>query len=153
MTDWAAWLEATGPATALRDGPYVYPLVALAHVLGIALLVGAVAVLDLRLIGVWRHLPLHAVAGPARAVAAAGVALALPSGVALLSARATDYLDNPFLAAKLVFVALALVNLALLHRSAAWRNGTGGRRLAAAGATSLVCWLGAVAAGRFIAYW
>jgi hypothetical protein len=154
IADWAAWLEATEPARALRDGVLLYPLVSLVHVLGIGLLLGTVVVMDLRLLGVWRTLALPVVVGPARTVAATGIAIALPSGAALLAARATDYVTNPFVAAKFIAILLALVNVCALHRSAAWRRRDGGSaRLALGGGISLACWLSAVASGRLIAYW
>jgi hypothetical protein len=149
----AAWLEATGPARALRESVVLYPAVSLIHVLGIGLLIGGVTVLDLRLMGAWRQVSLAALAGPARTVAAVGIAIALPSGAALLAARATDYAANPFLVAKLAAILLALANLAILHRSLAWQGRVAGPRLVIGGAVSLACWLAAVSAGRLIAYW
>ena len=157
MADVAAWLEASLLSRTLRSGPWLYPLVNLAHVLGIALLVGAIAVLDLRLVGFWPGLPIAALARATVPVAGAGLALALATGPALLVVRATEYVANPFLWAKFGAVAVGIANLAALHGSAAWRGGggtgPGRRRLALAGGVSLAAWFIAVSAGRMIAYW
>jgi len=154
LADLAVWLEASLVARALKSGPWIYPLANLAHLLGVALLFGAAAALDLRLLGFWPGTPLPALARATVPVAGAGLALALLTGPALLAVRATEYVENPFLWMKLGAVALGLANLAALHRSAAWRGGAGsGRRLALAGAASLAAWLSAVSAGRMIAYW
>ena len=156
MADVAVWLEASLVARALKVGPWVYPLVNLAHLLGVALLFGAIAALDLRLVGVWPDTPVPALARATVPVAGAGLALAVLTGPALLTVRATEYVENPFLWMKFGAVALGLANLAALHRSAAWRGGAavgGERRLAVAGAVSLAAWLSAVSAGRMIAYW
>lgn len=155
MADVAVWLEASLVARALKSGPWVYPLVNLAHLLGVALLLGAIAALDLRLMGLWQNPPVPALARVTVPVAGAGLALALLTGPALLTVRATEYVENPFLWTKFGAVALGLANLAALRRSAAWRSGAagGGRRLAVAGAVSLAAWLSAVSAGRMIAYW
>ncbi|GAA0568609.1 hypothetical protein GCM10009416_03460 [Craurococcus roseus] len=153
MADVAVWLEASLLARALKSGPWVYPLVNLAHLLGVALLLGAIAALDLRLVGLWPGTPVPALARATVPVAGAGLALALLTGPALLTVRATEYVENPFLWMKFGAVALGLANLAALHRSAAWRSGGRGRRLAVAGAVSLAAWLSAVSAGRMIAYW
>jgi hypothetical protein len=159
LADAAAWLEASLLARFLRSGPWLYPLVNLAHLLGIALLVGAIAALDLRLVGLWPGVPVVALARATVPVAAAGLALALSTGPALLAVKATEYVGNPFLWAKFGAVAIGLANLAALHGSAAWRDvGEGGggrvrRRLALAGAVSLAAWVAAVSAGRMIAYW
>lgn len=137
----------------LRGAEWLYPVVNLMHVLGIALLFGAVTLLDLRLIGVWRSIPRDLLSRPAVPVAAAGFMLAVTSGVGLLSVKAVEYVGNPFLLAKFGAIALAGGNALLLHRSAAWRSGGDHRRLAWAGGASLACWLGAVTAGRMIAYY
>lgn len=121
MPDLAVWLEASMVARALKAGPWVYPLANLAHLLGIALLFGAIAALDLRLLGVWPEAPLAALARVTVPVAGMGLALALLTGPALLTVRATEYVENPFLWVKLGAVAVGLANLAALHRSAAWR--------------------------------
>lgn len=158
MADIAAWLEASLVARLLKSGPWVYPLVNLAHLLGVALLLGAIAVLDLRLLGRWPDTPVAALARGAVPVAGAGLALALATGPALLTVRATEYAANPFLWAKFGAAAVGVANLAALHGSAAWRGGDAGnprirRRLAVAGALSLAAWFAAVSAGRMIAYW
>ena len=154
----AAWLEASLLARTLRGGVWLYPLVNLAHLLGIALLFGAVSVLDLRLVGLWRRVPLGGLAEATIPVAVAGFVLAVLSGAAMVTVQARDYAANPFLWAKFGAVALAGLNALLLHRSRAWAEaggaqGAGSRRLALAGLASLACWLAAVAAGRMIAYW
>lgn len=152
----AAWLQASTLARVLRGGVWLYPLVNVAHVLGVALLFGAVSVLDLRLLGLWRQVPLPTLARPTLAVAAAGFAVSAASGVLLLVAQAAEYVANPVLYAKFAAIGLAGLNAALLHRAPAWRapdGDDGRRRLARAGLVSLACWLAALAAGRLIAYW
>ena len=59
IEDWAAALEATALATGLRNSVWSYPLVNAAHILGVALLVGSIVPLDLRLLGAWRSAPLE----------------------------------------------------------------------------------------------
>ncbi|WP_407518581.1 DUF2214 domain-containing protein [Methylobacterium oryzisoli] len=153
MGEAAAWLQATALAQTLRASAWIYPLVNLAHVVGIALLFGAITALDLRLLGLWRGLPLETVARPLVPVAGAGLGLALATGPLLLIVQAVDYAANPLLYVKFAAIAVGLVNIGLLHRWAAWRTGAGGTRLRAAGLVSLASWLGAIAAGRLIAYW
>jgi hypothetical protein len=121
--------------------------------LGIALLVGAIVVLDLRLLGAWRSAPVAALARPTVAVAAAGLAIALLSGVALLCVQATEYAANPFLYIKFAAILVGLLNLALLRRAGDWTQNRFARRRAVAGALSLAAWLTALTAGRLIAYW
>jgi hypothetical protein len=155
------WLEASPLGHVMRDsGIWTYPVVNLFHIIGIAGLFGAICVLDLRLLGVWRSIPLGMISRPAVNVAGTGAGLAILSGVMLLATKASEYATNPFLLPKLVFIGLALLNLAILHVTPSWRAHRGRdltqpeyKRLAVFGATSLVFWLGAITMGRLIGYW
>lgn len=153
MQAFAAALESSAPAWLIGETEWLYPLVNTAHVLGIALLFGAIVVLDLRLLGAWRTVPVSLLAGPTVRVAGAGTGLALLSGGALFAAQATDYVDNPMFYLKLGAVAAGLVNVLLLHRSDALGRSDPTRAAAVGAAVSLVCWLTAITAGRWIAYW
>jgi hypothetical protein len=161
LYDVMAWLEESALGLAMREtGVWTYAIVNLTHIFGIALLFGAIFVLDLRLMGVWRGLSLADLAKPAVAVARGGFAVAAVTGIGLLATKTTEYYGNPFLVIKFGAIGLGLVNLILLHRLPAWRARANAQmaaqdrnRLALAGAVSLVCWVGAVSAGRMIAYW
>ena len=60
-----AWLEGSSLGHAMRNaGVWTYGLVNLAHILGISSLFGSVLVLDLRLLGAWRRVPLELIARP-----------------------------------------------------------------------------------------
>ena len=101
MHDLLSLAEASALGHLMREsGAWTYPVVNLAHILGIATLFGSVLVLDLRLLGFWRHIPLAAICDTAAPVAAFGFGLALVTGAGLLSTNATEYAGNPFLAVK-----------------------------------------------------
>jgi hypothetical protein len=156
-----AWLESSMLGHAMRNsGVWTYGLVNLGHILGVASLFGSVLVLDLRLLGVWRTVPLSSIAGPAVPVATTGFVVAAITGVALLATKATEYAGNPFLLIKLPAIVLGVVNVGVLTSRHAWksmgrRELTSGERreLRVAGAVSLVSWLTAIGAGRMIGYW
>lgn len=156
-----AWLQASALGHVMREsGPWAYPIVNLAHVLGVALLFGAVVILDLRLLGVWRRTPLAALSDAAVPVATFGFLLAASSGSGLLATKATEYADNPFLYIKLGAIGFGLLNVTALNLLPAWHarriralSPRETRQLAWVGGTSLACWLTAIAAGRMIAYW
>ena len=161
MHDVLAWLQASGLGMFMRDsGPWTYAVVNLIHILGVATLFGAVLILDLRLLGVWRRAPLPAIATAAAPVAMAGFALAAASGLCLLATNALEYEKNPFLLVKFAAIGLGLLNAVALRRTAAWRahatrnlSRSEARRLALMGGVSLASWLTAVTAGRMIGYW
>ncbi len=156
-----AGLEASPLGHFMRDtGVWTYAIVNLVHIIGIAGLFGAICVLDLRLLGVWRSIPLGMISRPAVNVAGTGVAVAVLSGILLLATKASEYATNPYLLPKFAFIALALLNLAILHLTPSWRAHRGRdltqpeyQRLRLFGATSLIFWLGAMTMGRLIGYW
>lgn len=161
MSSVAAWLQASALGHFMREsGLWTYAIVNLAHVLGIATLFGSILVLDLRLIGLGRRVPLAAVSSAVVPVATTGFLLAAITGLGLLATKATEYVGNPFLLIKFPAIALGLVNVAVFKRSRAWKahddrelSAEEHRRLAVMGGVSLLCWLTAITAGRMIAYW
>ena len=138
----------------LQESGWLYAGVNTLHVFAIALLVGAIVVLDLRLLGVWRSVPVATLARPAVAVSSFGLVLAILSGAALLSVQATEYVPNPFLYVKFAAILVGLVNVAFLRRAKwGWTDPRHTSRQAWAGLLSLLAWLTALSAGRLIAYW
>jgi hypothetical protein len=131
-------------------------LVNAAHILGLALLIGAIATLDLRVLGAFARQELAVLGPPLRRVAGAGLALAAATGFLLFSTRPLAYAENPAFLAKLGLVGVALLNIGLLHASGAWRrtaaSGTPSAAVRVSAGVSLLCWVGAVLAGRWIGF-
>lgn len=156
MTDALAWLAATPVAAALKTSGTLYLVVNAAHILAIGLIVGAILPLDLRLIGVIRAVPLAAIGPLLSRTAALGVALAVLTGLCLLSVRPQEYAGNPAFLAKVGLAALGIVNAAVLHLRGDWRaafaTGAVTSVLRLQALLSLAIWLGAVLAGRWIAF-
>lgn len=158
LAELAQALEATALATTLRQSTLLYPLVNAGHILGIALLVGSIVPLDLRLLGVWRSLPLTPLLLVLRGTAAAGLALAAGCGVLLFMGRAVDYLDSGLFITKMGFVAAAVVNAVLVRGVLAPGRfrypevGPVPGRLRLAALVSLACWLSALVLGRLVGY-
>ncbi|MCC5884815.1 MAG: hypothetical protein JJT88_00100 [Gammaproteobacteria bacterium] len=162
MFELLAWVEQSALADTLRGaGVWTYGLLNLAHILGIGSLFGAVLILDLRLLGAWRSIPIATIARPTVPLAAAGFLLAVSSGILMISFNATEYLGNPFLYIKLPVIVFGLANVAVIQRLPAWRHALAGvdaetaerRVLAVAGAISLLTWLTVITCGRMIGYW
>lgn len=148
-----AAIEGAGVAEYLRHGRWSYAAVNALHVFGIALLVGAILPLDLRLLGFWRATPVEVLAPVLVPVAASGLAIAVCAGVLLFSVRAQEYSGNGFLQAKVVLVATGALAAVTLHRRSGPRlEGASSARLALHGSISLTCWIGALVCGRLIAF-
>lgn len=141
-------------------GVWSYGIINLFHILGVATLLGSALALDLKLLGAFPRAPLSIVSATTVPLAMGGFVVAALSGVCLISTNATDYVGNPFLLIKFPAIAVALVNVVLVHRLPAWRvrwtyppSPREQKQLALFGGVSLAAWLTAAAAGRMIGYW
>jgi hypothetical protein len=149
-------LQATALSRTLAMSTWLYPIVNTAHVVGIALLYGAILPLDLRLAGCWSKQPVLVLRRVLLPVAIGGLLLAMASGALLFATRPLDYLHEPLFALKLGLLASAVLNALWLRRSAAWRHGDAGAAppiaWRAAGVLSIVLWLAVITTGRLIGY-
>ena len=156
LADAIAALQASPFGAWARGSAYAYPLANLIHLLGLLLLVGGIGVLDLRLAGLFRALPVAPLSRALTPLAIAGLALMLPSGLTMFAADAKALAASLLFRWKLLLIVLALANAVALRR--AWgarldRWGgaipPGARAMAIA---SLALWLAIGALGRLIAY-
>lgn len=149
-------LHESWPAAALRRPGIAYPLVSAAHILALGTLVGAIATLDLRLLGLFRRYPLAHLAAPLTRMAAAGLALAIVTGLCLFIVRPAAYAQNPAFLLKLALVGAGLANALLLRALTRWREAVAGGAIGPAvrlmAALSLAIWAAAVLSGRWIAF-
>ena len=148
-----AAFEGTALAQTLRSSRWGYATVNAAHIFAIALLIGSVVPLNLRLLGVWRGISREVVVRVLAPVAASGLILALLTGPLLFSVRAQEYSDIGFLQLKLSFIAVGVLStLALCWTHGFLLKDAPRARLAGHAVLSTVCWLGALVCGRLIAF-
>jgi hypothetical protein len=149
-----AWLEATGPALALRTSTVAYPLVNAAHIVGISLLVGTVLLLDWHILAARQPGAYRRASAVLRPGALVGLVLAAASGSVLFATRASEYAFNPALQLKLALLLLALGNVAVFGRASQLvaRNAPPSTLMRACACASLLLWLAVVGAGRWIAF-
>nr|WP_267957782.1 hypothetical protein [Halomonas zhangzhouensis] len=146
-----AWLADTALAEWVRLSRWGYATVNALHVLGIALLIGAIAALDLRLLGWRKRFPLWELGRLLQPVAVAGLLLAMTTGGMLFLADPNGYAAMPLFRLKLALIALALANALLLNLGPGLANATP-RQLLVAGTLSLLLWPAVLLAGRFLAF-
>jgi hypothetical protein len=152
----AGWVAATPLAAAMRAHAWLYPVVETVHILGFVLLVGAVAMFDLRVLGCARSLPLRALAGHLLPWSMGSLLLVVPTGLLLLCAQPADMLANPVFLLKLALVMAAGLNAFAFHAGHWWRTAgpdapvAPGARLHAA--LSLLLWVAVITSGRMLAY-
>jgi len=143
-------LAATGPAEMMRTGRWIYAAVSGGHVLGIALLVGAIASLDLRLIGLWPSVAVPDLARVLVPVAATGLALAAMTGLLLFLAGPGDYLAMRLFLLKLALISTGTGHALWVHLSGGFERPTGALRRV--GLASLAVWLSVLTCGRMLAF-
>jgi len=158
LMHWLSLLEQSPLAVAMRHSLWLYPIVEIVHITGFAILVGSVVLFDLRLLGFSRTLPMRSLERHLLPWARAALLLIVPSGIAMLSAHATEFANNPAFRLKLILLACAGLNALVFHRGvyrsvALWDQpgpAPGVARVSAI--VSLALWAGVISCGRLIAY-
>jgi hypothetical protein len=149
-------LETSGLATWVAESLYGYPIVLGLHAIGLAIVVGLLIFVDLRLLNFLRDIPLSALLGPMK-LAWIGFVVNTLSGLALFTPQATYIIYSvPFLIKiGLVFLGAAIafyIQRQVTRNVNDWEVGSFPSSIKAAAAISLLCWMGAIIAGRLIAY-
>ena len=149
----AARVAETPFADWATSSSWAYPAANVAHLLGLVLVIGGIGLVDLRLIGLFRRLPLQPLADALTPLAIAGILLLATSGSVLLAADAVALAQNDTFRTKLILIAVALTNAVvfrlLFGRRPADPSPMPARLMAAA---SLTLWLLVGTCGRMIAY-
>lgn len=154
----AKWLQGLPLAHAVAQGPWIFPAVETVHVIAIAMVVGSIAVVDLRLLGVsWKTRPVTEVAEEVLPWTWGAFAVAAIAGALMFISAASKYVaDLPFQLKMLLLVA-AGANMAVFHVMTyrdveVWNHGRTppGAKLAAG--LSLAFWIAIVTCGRMVSF-
>ena len=153
-----AWLETTALAIWVGESLWGYPIVLGMHAIGLAIVVGIFVMLDLRILRVVRGVSFNAFFSLYR-LAWIGLIINTISGSALFTSQATTFVENvPFLIKISSVIAGVIFGIFIQRRlkvrAADWDNADTNIESSATAlaALSLVCWIGAIFAGRLIAY-
>lgn len=152
LAEFFRWLVNSPWSHAMSMYEWVFPAVQSLHFIGFAMLIGTIAIVDLRLLGLGmrRQAPVELVADLAPWTLA-GIAVMLTTGALMFSTDAVAYHNNPSFQFKMVCLMLALLFHFTLHRRAVRPNVPPiAAKLAAA--TSLLLWTAVVGGGRMIAF-
>ena len=151
------WLRDSWLGVLMRDVPWLFPTFEGLHFVGMALLLGVIGIIDLRILGFAKGLPV----GPLHRLlplAFFGFALNLVTGIAFLASDPYSYFIVPAFRFKLLLILLAGANaiwfwFSILKHVDGWDSGADASSLAKViSFASLLFWTGVITAGRFIAF-
>lgn len=159
VTPMLEWLQRTSVAVEIRDSLYTFPVLESIHVVGLALVFGTVAILDLRLLGIAStERPVSRLIADLLKWTWAAFALTALTGGLMFTTNALVYFHNSWFRAKMILLALAAVNMLVFELTARktisqWDGARSTPRAAKIVATvSLVIWVGVIVAGRVIGF-
>jgi hypothetical protein len=143
----------------IRANELAFPSLESVHVLAITLVLGSIAVADLRLLGLASvKRPVSQLLHEVLPVTWVAFAVALITGLLMFTSNAIEYAHNKPFQFKMIMLVLAGLNMLVFQlvtfRSVgtwddAVRTPPGARF---AGAASLICWIAVVAFGRWIGF-
>jgi hypothetical protein len=157
MGDLVTWLEATRISTLMRDSTWLWPIFEALHFLGLGMVIGGAGYFDLRLLGLFRSVPVTAVKA-FMPVAIVGFAINLITGVAFLVMAPGMYAFSVIWWVKVFFIIVAGLNAMLFETTLGTRVLELGPHedtplsFKVVGAVSLFSWFAVLYCGRMLPY-
>jgi hypothetical protein len=158
IVEFSNWLKATSLSEFMVQSQWAWPASETLHFIGLAMLIGVIAFMDLRLLGVGKRLPfapLHRLLP----FAVCGFIICVVTGVLFFAGDPFQYIRNDVFWFKMLFIALAGINVLLFYFTGLFRNvedlGPGddaprGAKIIAG--TSLLLWVGVMYLGRMLPF-
>jgi hypothetical protein len=159
MMEFLNALKESAPSLYIRNSLYVFPIFESIHVMGLTLVFGTIAIMDLRLLGLaWTSRPFSRVKADVLKWTWLAFAVTLVTGATMFITNAPAYYGNLQFRMKMLCIALAGVNMVIFELTTGrkahhWdnhRSGPAAARLA--GALSLLLWLSVIFFGRWIGF-
>jgi hypothetical protein len=159
VTPFLNWLEASHLAVAIKTSGYLFAMIESLHVIGLTLVFGTIAIIDLRLLGfASTRRPFRKIASDVLKWTWAAFALSVATGLLMFITNADVYYHNTYFRIKMALLALSGLNMVVFELTTAktvhqWENEPlapmPGR---AAAACSLLLWTGVIFCGRWIGF-
>ena len=156
---WLKWIQETGLAERIRESLLLFPLLESAHVIGLALVFGTIAVIDLRLLGkASAERSFQFMASDILKWTWAGFALTAVTGALMFITNAEGYYSNFYFRIKMLLLVAAGLNMLAFELTAGrkipqWDRARSapspGKAIAV---LSIVIWIGVICAGRMIGF-
>jgi small-conductance mechanosensitive channel len=159
IESWAKWLNETPMAIYIQEDVNAFPMLEVLHVVFIALVVGSIFIVDLRLLNLSaRSYPVSRLMRAVLPITIISFIFAAVSGFLMFASQATRYLATPIFVIKMGLLSLAVVNMIFFHfvthrGIANWDTSeTVPNSAKLAGLASLLLWVGILVAGRFVGF-
>jgi len=155
LLEFCRWLQYSSPLHAMRDSPIFFPIIATIHLMGLALIGGAVLVVDLRLLGfALQGQPVAGLAHDAERWLWRGLAVMISTGILLFMCFATKYYYLTFFWVKMAALLLVIVFTFSVRRRAVMAGDAEvsparGRLVAL---VSILLWTTVAIGGRYIGF-
>src|SRR5580765_5933300 len=155
LLEFAQWSEATGLGKMIRNSQYAFPIVEFFHLAALAIIGGAILVVDLRLLGLGlKRTSVAQLAKDAQPWVTGSLLVMLVSGFALFSSEATKCYQSPAFWIKMISLALAMMFTYTIRRRTAAADERGISPMAnrSVGLVSLALWFTVAWGGRWIGF-
>jgi len=155
LLEFCQWLQFSPPLVAMRASPWLFPVIATIHLMGLSVLGGAVLLVDLRLLGLGlRRQPVAQLAVDAERWLFRGLLVMIATGIPLFMCFATKYYYLTFFWVKMASLVAVVAFTVSVRRRVAMTDETRfnpmtGRAVAL---TSLTLWTTVVLGGRYIGF-
>jgi hypothetical protein len=147
------WSGTTWLSNEIRDSRWQFAVIEMIHLVGLAILLGALVVIDLRLFGVgMRSMSASQLARELKSWMRIGMVTVLGSGVLLFFGEPMKLYGNPSFFVKMVLLFFALLLQLTLFRKVTSDRPSGSAVSTIIGTLSLVLWMGVGLAGRAIGF-
>ena len=159
ITAFLKWLEASPWAVFIHKTPWAFTTIEVVHVFAVSMVVGTIAIVDLRLLGLAStKRPFAELSRQVLPFTWAAFVLAVIAGLLLFISRATEYFENTVFWIKMSLIVVAGINMMVFEFITVrgvkeWnldRTPPPPARLA--GGISIACWIQVIGFGRWIAF-
>ena len=159
ITELLKWLQATSPAVFIHKTAWAFTSIELIHVFAIAMVVGTIVIVDLRLLGFGRtKRPFTELSRQVLPYTWAAFVVAVIAGSFLFISQAVAYFGNPVFWIKMFLIVLAGINMLIFELITArgaqkWDlDPTPPLPARLAGGISITCWVLVVTFGRWVSF-
>ena len=144
------WCASTSLAQAIAKSMWGFAVIETIHIIGLAMLLGSIFVLNLRVLGYGVKQSASDLAKEVFWWAVAGFTLMIVTGTVMFMSAATTYMGSDPFAIKMGLLLLAIILQFVIHKSPGMYSGSTLAKIAAF--VALLCWFGVAYAGRGIAF-